>query len=156
LFNSKQSAVRHEPIFTIPLAGHKIHVVRSTDLASAALRHKNLSFDPWVRKFCRVVLECSPKTLELLEPRHHSKMEGYNKELYRAISHSLSDVASLREMNTKSLGCAADSLNALTARPEAHNLYSWVTEFLTDTMSTALFGDDNPLRNDPSMKATFW
>ncbi|KAH8659927.1 cytochrome P450 [Xylariales sp. PMI_506] len=150
------SMLSREPMFTIPIGGKQIHIVSSPELSQVALRHQNFSFDPWVRSFCGTVLRCSPKTLELLQPRHHMEMEGYNRELYQSIHQNLKKGPALLSMNEMAMKRVSIHLNSIGVEDEPRGLLPWVQDFLADAISTALYGSDNPLTHDSHMRSQFW
>jgi cytochrome P450 len=59
-------------------------------------------------------------------------------------------------MNTRALRSVTLIFNAVSTTGEIRNFYAWVTNFLTEAMATALYGEDNPLTNNTEMQQHFW
>ena len=148
--------ISEEPVFSITLGFQKLHVVTSPELCQATLNHRNLSFDPWIRNFCKAVLHTSPQVDELLTPRHRDHAGNYNERLYNVMHRGLAGSSAVSDMTIKALESVSINLEAIAGDGDLRNLNFWVRDIITEAVSVALYGHNNPLANDSKMREQFW
>jgi hypothetical protein len=128
----------------------QLYVVNSPDLVYACFRNRNLSFDPFVSDFIKKAGNVSDATMKVFDsPSFHS-------QYYQAITSSLQGVP-LQRTNLAAMKVILEQLQDITAEGiKVDNLYDWAWRTFAMGSMVALFGRDNPWREDPSLADAFW
>ncbi|KAL2024713.1 hypothetical protein VTK56DRAFT_6914 [Thermocarpiscus australiensis] len=131
------------PICTLPVLNGKLYVVNSPALISAAMRSRDLSFDPFVEMFSKNALGLSDaEAARLLEP-------GFLASAMQPI-HPAMTGEPLREMAAKGLERIAVDLNGIGsgAWTEIPNVADWLRDVVSQAMMVAMYGEKNPITPD--------
>ncbi|MBE3043583.1 hypothetical protein IMZ48_13635 [Candidatus Bathyarchaeota archaeon] len=117
-----------------------IYVINSPPLIAAAMRHRNLSFDPFA-------LEFSANVLGMTAEQHaafFTQMDNYH-EVNRLIHRSLAGEDVLR-MAVSALASIAGTVNGIGpgAGLVAPDAYGWLSVEMFMASTNALFGRNNP------------
>ncbi|TDZ20836.1 25-hydroxycholesterol 7-alpha-hydroxylase [Colletotrichum orbiculare MAFF 240422] len=143
-------ASNREPIVTLPMLRGKVYVAPDPDLASAALRNRALSFDPFLRDLITGIAGAKPATVKVWD----------DAAFYRAWVKILYDNLSGRPvlaLNISAVGNVAENLNSLSVgKVEVGNLYLWNQKMFTLASMNSLYGSENPFRKDTSLVNTYW
>ena len=145
------------PAFTIPLITAKMYVITSPPMIQAAMRTKTLSFDPLALLLTDRLLGYSPSAMEIVSsPKKNEKGFSFMGDMHNAMHESLIPGPALHSMNAKVLGVIAADLMKIGPDFETRPLWLWLRNTFTIATTTALFGEKNPLTNDPALIQKFW
>ncbi len=129
------------PIATLPLFNDKLYIINSITLISAALRCRNLSFDPFIIMFSESALATSKQDLQRL--RDPASLHGWTSPFYPSMSgEPLRGVvgAALKRIAAERNGMAVGG--GLCAVPGVGN---WLREVVSLAIMEGLYGSQNPL-----------
>ena len=79
---------------------------------------------------------------------------GYMRELHNIHHETLNLGSVLNSMRDNGFKEIASSLNSM--QDENVDLFSWTRHVLTTTCTTAVWGRENPFREDPELEDAFW
>jgi hypothetical protein len=144
------------PIATLPMLNGKIYAIWQPALINAALRSRDLSFIPFVVQSAQSTLRITDDTLAKVHgPDGEGKMID---ELFSDIQKALVG-DNLKQLNIAALKYIATQLDGLAsggAALEAQNLYVWVRKLMVFATTAALYGEANPLIDDPKLENDLW
>ncbi|POS72359.1 hypothetical protein DHEL01_v209246 [Diaporthe helianthi] len=143
---------------TLSLFGHKVYVIFSPSLAQAALRNRDLSFEPFVVLASQALANLEGRNLKLLK----------DGTLSRAFFHTLPGVLSAEPLGRM----AATGLLSMTGeiselchqidlsvnnQVEIPDLFGFVKKTMTLAITDALYGlKDNVFRDDKTLIDSLW
>lgn len=116
-----------------------LYVINTPSLISAAMRHRDLSFDPFVIEFSNPALGMTDQQV-----RVYSELANLDA-MTEAIHKSLLG-ENLRRMNVGALADVARTLNAIRpgAGLDVPDVFSWLQTVLIMATTKALFGKNSP------------
>ncbi|KAK0646535.1 cytochrome P450 [Cercophora newfieldiana] len=138
------------PICTLPMLGGKIYLINSPSLIAAAMRNRELSFDPFAIDFAEGLLGierkyvdglfATPGWVQTMTDTIHAALAGENVRAMKA--------ACYREV--------AKTLNGYERGQtmEVANSYEWLALMVPRAFTRALFGEKNPF-DDRSIQAVW-
>jgi cytochrome P450 len=136
--DSLSSRERGLPICTLPMLGGKMYIINSPTLIQAAMRSRNISFDPFSLEFASGALGMTKHHIETFEP----EMDNINHVIHSSLSGD-----PVYMMNARALKDVARTLNDI--KPGAiflvNDLFAWLRELMSMATMIALFGEKNPI-----------
>ncbi|KAK3935473.1 cytochrome P450 [Diplogelasinospora grovesii] len=131
------------PICTLPMLNGKLYVINSPTLISAAMRSRDLSFDPFSIEFAEGALGLTKEHTKLFS------QPGFMDEVNKVI-HSSMTGDSLKQMMARGLADIAGKLNAIGAKEsvEVENSFVWLRDIMSKAVMWALYGEKNPWTED--------
>lgn len=141
---------------TLPVFNQKSYVLFDRALITAAMRHKNLTFEVLSLEFAQRVFGISDQTVKKLwVPDHGIEKSAVGITMHRV--KAAMQGQNLYRMNTTALSYVAERLNeAGQDGLRIPNLYQWLRKFMTMATSEGIYGSHNPLRKDPSLVDALW
>ncbi|TDZ36373.1 25-hydroxycholesterol 7-alpha-hydroxylase [Colletotrichum spinosum] len=138
------------PICTLPMLNGKGYVITDPGLALAAFRSRNLSLGPLISEMIARITGLSDDCMDI-----------YNSVAFQAqwnkIVHSTLTGEQLRLINIAGLRDLANALNAVPGGGlDIPDLYLWTRSTMTRATTSALYGDENPWKRDPSLTEAYW
>ncbi|KAF6838049.1 prostacyclin synthase [Colletotrichum plurivorum] len=138
------------PICTLPMLNGKGYVITDPELTLAAFRSRNLSLGPLISEM-----------IHRITGLPDSCMEIYNSTAFHTqwnkIVHSTLTGEQLRIINVAGLRDLARTLNAVPPQGlDVADLYLWTRSTMTMATTSALYGDENPWKKDPSLTEEYW
>ncbi|KAG5746359.1 hypothetical protein H9Q70_010950 [Fusarium xylarioides] len=142
----------HRQIATLPILGGKLYVVFDPAIIQSIYRKKSLSFKPFASEFAQRELLISNETAKKLKTTSlvpdffaaiHPAMTG--DHLHRMNANALNYVS--KELAT--IGDAESSL-------KSSNLWLWLRDLITLATSEAMYGPENPIRENTSLIEDLW
>ncbi|KAF4966884.1 hypothetical protein FSARC_5497 [Fusarium sarcochroum] len=142
----------HRQIATLPILGGKLYVVFDPAIIQSIYRKKALSFEPFASEFAQRELLIGNETAQKLKTTSlvpdffsaiHPAMTG--DHLHRMNANALNYVS--KELAT--IGDAESSL-------KSSNLWLWLRDLITLATSEALYGPENPIRQNTSLIEDLW
>ena len=143
---------------TLSIFGHKVYVIFSPSLAQAALRNRDLSFEPFVVLASQALANLKGRSLKLLR----------DGTISRAFFHTLPSVVSAEPMSRM----AATGLLSMTGeidqlchridlsdnkQVEIPDLFGYLKKTMTLAVTDALYGlEDNVFREDLTLIDNLW
>jgi hypothetical protein len=143
---------------TLSLFGHKVYVIFSPSLAQAALRNRDLSFEPFVVLASQALANLEGRSLKLLR----------DGTISRAFFHTLPTAVAAEPMSRM----AATGLLSMTGEveklchqidssdnkgAEIPDLFGYLKRTMTLAVTDALYGlDDNVFRDDLTLIDNLW
>lgn len=143
---------------TLSIFGHKVYVIFSPSLAQAALRNRDLSFEPFVVLASQALANLEGRSLKLLR----------DGTISRAFFHTLPTAVSAEPMSRM----AATGLLSMTGeidhlcqridlsidkQVKIPDLFSYLKETMTLAVTDALYGlEDNVFREDLTLIDDLW
>jgi len=143
---------------TLSALGHKVYVIFSPSLAQAALRSRDLSFDPFIILANDVLVNLSPSGMEML--RNGPLISQFAVALQGATAPE-----PMRRMATTGLASISAQLEELVAEVDASkgagrtipNLYHYLRRLIAIATTDSLYGaKTNPMRSDLSLVDDIW
>jgi hypothetical protein len=126
-------------------------------MIQAAMRAKTLSFDPLVLLFSGRLIGYDRSSMETISsPKKDEKGFDFLGDMHNVLHESLAPGPALHSMNAKALGVIAADLTKIGPGFEIKPLWSWLRNTFAIATTTALFGDKNPLANNPALIQKFW
>jgi hypothetical protein len=118
----------------------KLYVINSPTLISAAMRNRDLSFDPFSLEFATGALGMLPSHVKI-----YAQADAMD-EVNRIIHASLTGQA-VYSMNTAALADGAVVLNAISPNSalEVSDSWIWIRELVGMATMKALYGKNNPI-----------
>jgi hypothetical protein len=131
------------PICTLPMLNGQVYVINEPALIAAAMRNRNLSFDPFSLEFAEASMGMTKRHIEIFAAP--GKMDEVNH-----IIHSSLTGENVLRMNVKALGDIADVLNAINPGKglRVPDVFDWLRELMSMATMTALFGKNNPFTRE--------
>ena len=116
-----------------------LYVINSPSLISAAMRHRDLSFDPFVIEFSGAALGMTEQQIKTYSEQ--ANLDDITDAIHKSL---LGD--NLLRMNISALADVAKTLNAVRpgAGLDVPDVFSWIQTVLTVASTRALFGNNNP------------
>ncbi|KAJ6787373.1 hypothetical protein PWT90_06301 [Aphanocladium album] len=157
----------HEPIFTLPVPGSRIYVVTDPSLAAAIQRNsKALSFTPLIPDITKRVLGLDDETVKVvrqnLDPEPGDP-RGFLADMHDLVYGSLGPGHYLNDLSCEASQELCLQLRRLQARLHAESVSASNTDLLAlirhiVTTGTAryLFGEFNPISENPELERAFW
>ncbi|KAK1751623.1 cytochrome P450 [Echria macrotheca] len=134
------------PICTLPMLNGKLYLINSPSLISAAMRNRDLSFDPFAVEF-------SVKLLDIEEKWYRAWMEpGWYQSMTDVIHASLTG-ENLRVMKAACYRELAATLNGYDQTIEIKNAYDWLALIVPRAFNKALFGAQHNPMTDEAIQA---
>jgi hypothetical protein len=138
--NEASSKEKKMAICTLPMLNGYMYVINKPALIAAAMRNRNLSFDPFTLEFAAVTMGMTKRHVEIF-----SGLGGMDEVNH--IFHASLSGDSLSGMNARALADIAGVLNAI---PPGHGLdiphsFNWLRDLSSMATMKALFGKNNPL-----------
>lgn len=128
------------PICTLPMLHGQVYVINSPSLIAAAMRNRNLSFDPFSLEFAESAMGMTRQHVEIFS------REGVMDEVNNVIHASLTG-DNVYQMNRRALADVADVLNDI--KPESSldvpDVFEWLRNLMSLATMTALYGKNNPM-----------
>ncbi|KAI5460810.1 cytochrome P450 [Mariannaea sp. PMI_226] len=126
------------PICTLPMLSGKLYVINSPGLVSAAMKNKDLSFDPFSLEFSSGAMGLTKEHIRL-----YSK-PGTIEKIYNVIHMSLTG-ENLGKMTIVGLDEISLILNAIpTDESRIPNSLEWFRRPMFNTVMKCLYGEKNP------------
>ncbi|KAF4999383.1 hypothetical protein FGRMN_2524 [Fusarium graminum] len=141
----------HRQIATLPILGGKLYVIFDPVIIQSSYRKKALSFEPYAAEFAQRMLLLTNETTRKL------KETTLVQDFFAAIHPSMTGDY-LHRMNANALNYIAKELNNI-GDPEdldLPNTWYWLRDTITMATTEALYGPENPLREDPSLLNDIW
>ncbi|KAJ2904301.1 hypothetical protein MKZ38_008360 [Zalerion maritima] len=148
-------------MLTLPLPGdRRIYVIQNTQLMQAALRNKNMTFDPFIQEFIGGMLALPKSTYDRLMAGTES---GLMSTMTGVIQHGLMG-DNLRATTRTVLDIIADNLNEMEKiRMDAGveqialaSFWVWMRQTLAGATTEALYGDFSPFRVNETLMEDLW
>ncbi|KAK7428295.1 hypothetical protein QQZ08_005192 [Neonectria magnoliae] len=139
-------------IATPPILNGKLYVIFDPAIVQSAYRNKKLSFEPFAVEFAQRELAFSNETLRILQ-------ETQLVPDFFASIHPAMTGAHLHRMNANALNYVSGQLDGIGGGGKAFevpNLFLWVRDLMTMATTEALYGSENPLRENPSLVEDLW
>jgi hypothetical protein len=149
------SARKPMPVATLPMINGKLYMMTDPNMAQAAFRHKNLSFDPFSLEFAQRMLSVSDETMVPVRFAGDEKNPSFLAEFARDL-HAAMIPTYLNKMNANVLRRVALAINEIGETFEPESLFYWLRMMMTLATSDALFGSHNPLKYDGSLVDALW
>lgn len=143
---------------TLSIFGHKVYVIFSPSLAQAALRNRDLSFEPFVVLASQALANLEGRSLKLLR----------DGTISRAFFHTLPSAVSAEPMSrmaatgllsmTGEIAHLCDWIDLSVAKEvEIPDLFGYLKKTMTLAVTDALYGlDDNVFRDDLTLIDDLW
>lgn len=77
-------------------------------------------------------------------------------DLHHAMYGALAQGPALLETNKRVLNCVAGSLNEVGTQFEQKHLFNWLRTFYTTGSAEALYGKENPIRDNVGLVPMIW
>ncbi|KAJ3486353.1 hypothetical protein NLG97_g6638 [Lecanicillium saksenae] len=157
----------HEPIFTLPVPGSRIYVVTDPSLAAAIQRNsKALSFTPLIPDITKRVLGLDDETVRVvrqnLDPEPGDP-RGFLADMHDLVYGSLGPGHYLNDLSCEASQELCTQLRSLQARLQTGSapgpttdLLALVRHIVTAGTARYLFGEVNPISDDPNLERAFW
>ena len=127
-------------------------MITSPELTQAVFRNsKALSFDPIAITGSERIAQISKETIKKLEASPDSKHSSYVEKTTKGMHASMQAGAPLLQMNSRALNRFAVFLNEIDTREKQIDLYKWVRDHFTLASAEAMYGEENPIADDPSL-----
>ncbi|TKW55383.1 7-alpha-hydroxycholest-4-en-3-one 12-alpha-hydroxylase [Colletotrichum tanaceti] len=142
---------------TLQLGHAKVYVVWSPAVVQSAFRNKDLSHDKYSLDFAQQVFGLKKDTIASLRSPE-AVGERIQQRLVEAIHEGLK-CQSLKNMTARALEYLTGQVNTMTpgTQPfELSNLYLWLRDHITLSVSTTLYGARDPFRDDPLLIQALW
>ncbi|KAK2923037.1 Cytochrome P450, E-class, group IV [Fusarium oxysporum f. sp. vasinfectum] len=144
-------------VATLQLGHAKVYVVWSPAVVQSAFRSKALSHDKYSLDFAQKFFGLSKETIISLRSPE-AVQERIQQRLIEAIHEGLVG-QSLRNMTARALDYLNEQVSSLAVdnqRLEIPNLYVWLRNHITLSVSNTLYGAKDPFREDPSLIQSLW
>ncbi|PKS08611.1 hypothetical protein jhhlp_004997 [Lomentospora prolificans] len=127
------------PICSLPMLNGYIYVINDPALISAAMRNRNLSFDPFSLEFAVGSLGMTQHHVDLFSA------PGMMDEITHVIHSSLTG-DNVFQMNVKALADISSLLNKVKPSEGLHvaDVSHWLRDLMTMATMAAMFGKNNP------------
>ncbi|KUJ15899.1 cytochrome P450 [Mollisia scopiformis] len=143
------------PLFSIQIFSTEIYVVNSPELAQAIFRDtKALSFNPFVIEFTRRVMKARDHVMNVI-----SVNDGENDHfdsIHHVTQRSFAHVPAVLETNQRVLNGLARYLNGVDTSGQFVQLFDWIRNAYTVVTAEALYGNVNPISEDPKLVKNIW
>ncbi|KAK2009167.1 cytochrome P450 [Colletotrichum eremochloae] len=141
---------RSVPICTLPMLNGKGYVITDPELVFAVFRNRNLSLGPLISEMIHNITGLS-----------EACMEVYNSASFQLqwnrIVHSTLTGEQLRLINVAGLQDLTRTLNAVPKEGlHLPDLYMWTRSTMTMATTSALYGPNNPWKQNPSLIESYW
>ncbi|KAJ4127784.1 hypothetical protein NW768_008057 [Fusarium equiseti] len=138
-------------IATLPILGGKLYVIFDPAIIQSAYRKKTLSFQPFAVEFAQRELLISDETHKKL--KHTDLVPDFFAAIHPAMAGE-----HIHRMNANALNYIAKDVNSIKKGSAlGHgNVWLWLRDVVTMATSEALYGPENPLREDPSLLEDLW
>ncbi|KAI9743789.1 MAG: hypothetical protein M1818_002523 [Claussenomyces sp. TS43310] len=157
ILTSKDRADKPVPAFTLNVLTSKIYVISSPALVQAAMRSRNLDFEPFIVAVADRMLRVSPEAMETVRGTSADPKEPtYLREVHNVMHSTMQPGAGLLEMNTRVLHTLGGYANDIGKEWEGRNLYRWVRDSFTIAAARSLYGPYNIIEKDPSLIDHLW
>ena len=133
----------------------KIYVIQSPYLIQAALKNTAFSFEPLIVAINDKMIGFGPNLMNLMNHPPTSGDIKWLDEQHRAYD-KLTPGPALWDMNARVLSNISVLLNGIGDKFETKAIYLWLRDAFTIATSEALFGSNNPLSRDKSLRDRFW
>jgi len=131
-------------------------VINSPQLVQAAFRNQSLSLAPLVNEYVGRMHELSPSARRsYAEDGMHERMMQLFITRMSGESLKRMNTVAMREMNSIFQGSSA-SRGQEKRVIETENLWLWLRNIMTVVTTTALLGQKNPWKKDPSLIEAYW
>ncbi len=166
-YNTFRLSHPNEPIFTLPVPGSRIYVVTDPSLAAAIQRNsKTLSFTPLIPDITRRVLGLDDDTIKVarqnLDPAP-GEPRGFLAEMHDLVYGSLGPGHYLSTLSCEASQELCQQLCQLKAKLESGpssggktDLLSLVRHIVSTGTARFLFGEFNPISENPELERAFW
>lgn len=135
----------------------KMYIVTDPSLLQAALRSKDLTFEPFVELICERVLALSGTVMKIVRYQpENAKEDTYMKSIHKAMYESMSPGDSLMVMNQRVLAKIADFVNEIGPQWEEKKLFGWIRRSFTLASTASLYGRNDPVAADESLIEAIW
>lgn len=143
---------------TLSIFGHKVYVIFSPTLAQAALRNRDLSFDPFIVLASDALVNLSPQALEMC--KNGTLIAAYTGGLPSATA-----AGPMRHMAANGLASIAGQLEILGTQIQSSggqgltisNLHHYLRTVIALATSDSLYGKEtNPMRANQSLIDDIW
>ena len=128
----------------------KMYIIYSPTLISAAMRSKDLSFEPFILEFAAKIVGLSKRQVELVS--HGTEIDRVTNLMHSALTS-----ASLSKMVARGLVAVKEALNSIG--PEAPlkipDVSVWVGDIMAHAAMKGLYGNNNPI-DDASLIQDLW
>ncbi|KAM0543984.1 hypothetical protein ACHAPJ_012009 [Fusarium lateritium] len=142
----------HPQIATLPILGGKLYVVFDPAIIQSIFRKKSLSFEPFASEFAQRELLISDETA------HKLKTTSLVPDFFAAI-HPAMTGDHLHRMNANALNYVSQELATIgdAETPlKSSNLWLWLRDLITLATSEAMYGPENPIRENKSLVDDLW
>lgn len=138
-------------IATLPILGGKLYVIFDPAIIQSAYRKKTLSFEPFAAEFAQREVLISDETQRKMK-------ETRLVPDFFAVLHPAMTGDHIHRMNATALNCIAKDINSIGEgnNMEHANLWLWLRDVVTMATAEALYGPDNPMRQEPSLLNDLW
>ncbi|KAF4983952.1 hypothetical protein FZEAL_744 [Fusarium zealandicum] len=137
---------------TLPILGGKLYIILDPAIIQSAYRNKRLSFEPFAVEFAQRELLLSDKAFKIV--KETSLVPEFFASIHPAMTGANLHLMTANALNYVSgqLGLIGDGGKAL----DIPNLYLWVRDLMTLATTEALYGPENPIRENPSLIKDLW
>jgi hypothetical protein len=153
--SNNRSTRKPVPIATLPMINGKVYLITDPTMVQAALRHRNLSFEPFVLEFGQRQLALSDETMAPVSFAGDEKTPSFLHEWAKEIHGAMAE-KHLNKMNANVLHSVALAVNGFGKTFELDSLFYWLRNTMTLATTDALYGSHNPLRFDNSLVDALW
>ncbi|KAJ3543484.1 hypothetical protein NM208_g3553 [Fusarium decemcellulare] len=139
-------------IATLPILNGKLYIIFDPSIVQSAYRNKKLCFEPFAVEFAQRELAITNETFRIV------RETDLVPEFFACIPPAMSG-AYLHRMNANALNYISKQLEIIGSggKPlHVPNLFLWVRELMTMATTEAMYGPENPIREDPSLQDDLW
>lgn len=128
------------PICSLPMLNGWIYLINDPGLIAAAMRNRDLSFDPFTIEFAGSAMGMTPQQVDV-----YSRTE--NLEAMTQVIHSSLTGDNVLRMNVRALADIADVINGVGpgAGLNVPDLFEWLRTVVAKASSNALWGKNSAL-----------
>ena len=152
------------PIHTLKILSGKVYVITSPSIISLVSKNtKSISFNPFIAEVGIRLTHASKEARTIIE-RNVDGSEGKDSYVIEIHDCTVSALSVGPEMQRLALFVLRKAWNEFfrplddpaIAKGTEVSLYAFLQHMLTQTSTTAIYGQRNPLRLDPSLEQAFW
>lgn len=147
----------HVPFYTLRLPGQRLYIVNSTALIPIVNRKApTISFEPILIKVAAGIMGFSKGGMAIIA---HAPEDGSHGLLEDSAKHtrvSLTPGTNLQALDSRVTHQIQKALGHLVGesnRPQAINLYEWLTQTISKISTETIYGPLNPMRDPENIQA---
>ncbi|EPE37170.1 Cytochrome P450 [Glarea lozoyensis ATCC 20868] len=139
------------PIYTLPIPGSRLYIVRSPELVTSIEKNPDLDFAPHLIHFARTILIPSSSAIEALEYNIDGKAGsiGCRIATQKTMQTSIAPGPNLTPVQgiIRSSILSQLEISDLTHRASPIRMFEWTRHLVTLATTRAIYGKENPFEN---------